>query len=68
MLHFTVVGDHSVGGVVESTDVMDRSTTHDPAMIECIREAMLSMSFPPPEQGAFVTIEYPIDFDPDEEG
>jgi hypothetical protein len=68
VLHFTIVGDSHVGGIVESADVMDRSTIRDPMMIECIRQSMLSMTFPPPQQGGFVTVDYPIDFDPDEEG
>ncbi len=66
VLRFAIVGDAHVGGVVESADVMDRSTIRDQAMIECMRESMLSMTFPPPETGGFVTVEYPVNFSPDE--
>jgi hypothetical protein len=61
-----LVGDAEIGGVVESADVMDQSTIRDQGMIACIRESMLSMTFQPPSKGGFVTIEYPIDFHPDE--
>jgi hypothetical protein len=66
VLRFAIVGDANTGGIVESADVMDRSTIRDQGMIECIRESMLSMTFPPPKQGGFVTVEYPIDFSPDD--
>jgi len=66
VLHFAVVGDSKIGGIVESADVLDASTIRDPMMIDCMRESMLSMTFPPPKQGGFVTVEYPIEFSPDE--
>jgi hypothetical protein len=66
LLHFAIVGDSKVGGVVESADVLDASTIRDPMMIDCLRESMLSLTFPPPKQGGFVTVEYPIEFSPDE--
>jgi hypothetical protein len=33
---------------------------------EVVGESMLSMTFPPPKQGGFVTVEYPIQLSPDE--
>jgi hypothetical protein len=66
VLRFAIVGDNGIGGIVESADVMDRSTIRDQDMIECMRESMLSMTFPPPQQGGFVTVEYPILFGPED--
>lgn len=51
---------------MESADVMDKSTIRDQGMIECIRQSMLSMTLSPPAEGGYVTIEYPMDFYPDE--
>jgi hypothetical protein len=65
-LRFVLVGDAKVGGVVESADVMDKSTIRDQGMIECIRQSMLSMTLPPPAEGGYVTIEYPMDFYPED--
>jgi hypothetical protein len=61
---FTIVGDEKVGGIVESVDVLDESTLRDPEMIECMRQSMLSVTFPPPKGGGFVTVKYPFTFAP----
>ena len=63
-----IVGDAKIGGVVESADVLDRSTLRDAEMIKCMRESMLTMTFPPPKQGGFVTVEYPLVFSNDDGG
>jgi hypothetical protein len=64
---FTIVGDEKVGGVVESVDVLDESTLRDPQMIECMRQSFLSVTFPPPKEGGYVTVKYPIAFAPGDE-
>jgi hypothetical protein len=67
VLRFIIVGDAKIGGIVESVDVLDKSTLRDPAMIECIRESFLDTRFPPPEHGGWVSVEYPITFLPDDD-
>jgi hypothetical protein len=67
VLRFIIVGDSKIGGIVESVDVLDKSTLRDPAMIECIRESFLGTKFPPPEHGGWVSVEYPISFSPDDD-
>ena len=63
-LHFTIVGDESVGGIVEAVNVGDESTLRDDEFDTCMTESMMSMSFPPPKGGGVVTVVYPIDFSP----
>jgi hypothetical protein len=67
VLHFVIVGDSKIGGIVESVDVLDKSTLRDPTMIECIRESFLGTKFPPPENGGWVSVDYPISFSPDDD-
>jgi hypothetical protein len=62
VLAFNIVGDEKIGGIVEAVDVLDKSTLRDPDMIECMRQSFLSTTFPPPEGGGTVTVEYPIVF------
>jgi hypothetical protein len=64
---FTIVGDEKIGGIVESVDVLDESTLRDPEMIECMRQSFLSVTFPPPKGGGWVTVGYPIEFSPGED-
>jgi hypothetical protein len=64
---FAIVGDEKVGGVVESVDVLDESTLRDPRMIECMRQSFLSVTFPPPKGGGYVTVKYPVEFAPDDD-
>ena len=45
-------------------DVLDKSTLRDPEFIDCMRQSFLSVTFPPPEGGGMVTVEYPIVFSP----
>jgi hypothetical protein len=67
-LWFVIAGDSKIGGIVESVDVLDKSTLRDPDVIECLRESFLGVTFPPPKGGGVVTVEYPIAFSNDEDG
>jgi hypothetical protein len=67
VLRFIIVGDSKIGGIVESVDVLDKSTLRDHAMIECIRESFLGTKFPASEHGGWVSVEYPISFSPDDD-
>jgi hypothetical protein len=66
-LWFVVVGDAKIGGIVESVDVLNKSTLRDPEVIECLRESFLGVTFPPPKGGGVVTVEYPIVFSNDDD-
>jgi len=64
VLAFDIVGNQNIGGIVEQVDVLDKSTLRDPEFIDCMRQSFLSVTFPPPEGGGMVTVEYPIVFSP----
>jgi hypothetical protein len=66
VLAFDIVGNPNIGGIVEQVDVLNKSTLRDPEFIDCMRQSFLSVTFPPPESGTMVTVEYPILFSPDE--
>jgi hypothetical protein len=66
VFYFTIVGDEKVGGIVESVDVLNESTLRDPEMIDCMRQSFLSVTFPPPKGGGWVTVKYPIELSPDD--
>lgn len=73
---FKIVGDEKVGGIVEEDDEADAGIvsgfTGDETMETCMRESLLSVTFPPPAKGGVVTVGYPIAFAPgdddDEDG
>jgi hypothetical protein len=45
---FEIMGDESVGGVVNSAEIRDESTLRDPSLETCLRESFLSVYFDPP--------------------
>lgn len=61
-IHFTIVGDESIGGIVEDASLGDGSTLNDAEFDDCIRESMMTMTFPPPKGGGSVTVTYPVEF------
>ena len=62
---FTIVGDASVGGVVEDADFADESDIKDDEMRTCTRESMMTLTFDkPPSGGGYVTVTYPVLFAP----
>ncbi len=65
---FVIVGDESVGGIVESAELTDGSTLKEEELSTCLRESMLSMSFVPPEGGGSVSVTYPFLFSPGDGG
>jgi hypothetical protein len=60
-----VVGDASVGGVVDAVEVEPSSSLRDEELVTCVRESMFSVQFdaPPPGEKE-VTFTMPIDFSP----
>jgi hypothetical protein len=63
-IHMTLVGDESVGGVVDSLELGEKSTMKDPEFLDCVSESMLSMVFEPPPEHGWVTVVYPVQFAP----
>lgn len=62
VMNFSIVGDPSVGGVVDEADADPTSEITQPDLLECMKESMLSLSFPPPEDGGTVSVTYPFVF------
>jgi len=66
VMHFEILGDRHVGGVVNEAKFLDGTTIDDPEFQTCVRESMMSVSFAaPPEDGSLPEV-YPIVFSPDE--
>lgn len=59
----TILGDTSVGGVVDSVRVDAASTLSAPDFVTCVRESMMAMTFHAPPNGS-VTFTLPLDFAP----
>jgi hypothetical protein len=62
VMSFSIVGDPSVGGVVDEADADPSSEIKQPDLLECMKESMLSLSFPPPEDGGTVSVTCPFVF------
>lgn len=68
VLSFSIVGDPSVGGVVEDADIAEESSLQDEEMRTCVRESLMTLTFDkPPSGGGYVTVKYPVEFSPDDE-
>jgi hypothetical protein len=63
VMKFSIVGDESVGGVVDDAKVDETSEIKHPGLVECMTESMLSLGFAPPENGGTVEVTYPFVFD-----
>jgi hypothetical protein len=62
---FRIVGDPSVGGVIEDAEFADGTEIKDAEMETCTRESMMSLSLDkPPSGGGYVTVTYPVAFAP----
>ena len=70
VMHFRIVGDRRIGGVVDTATMDPTSTLSDPEFSRCMTESMMSVTFdaPPsaPGKPGEVTVTYPIEFSPDE--
>lgn len=68
MLWFKIVADEKLGGVVEEDETHDGGMVDewsgDEKMDTCLRESLLTVTFPPPARGGVVTVGYPIALDP----
>jgi hypothetical protein len=62
VLQFTIMGDESVGGIVDEMDFGEDSEISDEDFRECLSETMMSTVFDPPEGGGKVHVTYPFIF------
>lgn len=62
VLEFTIMGDESVGGIVDAMDFGEDSEIQDEDFRECLSETMMSTVFEPPEGGGKVVVHYPFVF------
>lgn len=65
VLAFEILGDESVGGIVDSVVPGEGSTLLEPQFVECMSESMMSVVFEPPEGGGVVRVTYPFVFEPE---
>lgn len=66
-LKFTIMGDESVGGIVDEMDFGEGSEIRDADFRECLSETMMSTVFAAPEGGGRVHVLYPFLFAVDPE-
>jgi hypothetical protein len=63
-LHFTVVADEDLGGVVETVSPGEDRDIDDERMLGCLEEKMYEVTFDPPETGGTLRVTYPLEFEP----
>jgi len=61
-----LVGDEDVGGVVEEVGVSASNEIKDEGLLECVRESLMAVTLPPPEQGGRDEFMLSMRFAPDE--
>lgn len=59
-----IVGDPSVGGIVDQAKINAATDIPDPEFQDCMLNSMLSMVFEGPDSGGWVTVTYPFKFSP----
>lgn len=62
VLQFAIMGDESVGGIVEDVAFSEDSELQDEDFRECVAQSMMSTVFDPPRGGGRVVIHYPFVF------
>lgn len=60
IVHFSIIGDEQLGGVVEESRLDDSSEGMTPELTECVRETMYSLKLPAPEGEGRVEVTYPF--------
>jgi hypothetical protein len=66
VMHFEILGDRKIGGVVDEAKFLEGTTIDDPEFQTCVRESMMSVSFAAPPEDGSLTVTFPILFSPDE--
>ena len=66
VLELSIVGNDDLGGVVETVEVDEESTTlDDEEFVTCVRESMYTTMFDAPPDGTnSITVTYPFSFSP----
>ncbi len=67
VLQFAIMGDESVGGIVDEMEFGADSEIQDLDFRECVSETMMSTVFDPPQGGGKVMVTYPFIFAADYE-
>jgi hypothetical protein len=60
VLEFDVLGDESVGGIVDDVRPGEKSTIVDPAFVECLCESMMTVNLDPPADGGQGHASFPL--------
>ncbi|PCC67616.1 hypothetical protein SAMN02745121_02251 [Nannocystis exedens] len=64
VLDLEILGDEDIGGVVNTLEPGKGNEIAEPALLECVRESLLAVTLPPPEQGGRDAISLSMRFDP----
>jgi hypothetical protein len=68
VMHFAILGEPEVGGVVDDAVIVeDQSTLANEFLRECMRESMMAVNFDAPPDGGRVEVTYPFEFEPGED-
>lgn len=63
VVKFTIVGEPSVGGIIDNSAIdADATTIRDPQMQECVQETMHAIQIDPPAHGGQIAVTYPFAF------
>ncbi len=65
-VEFEIISDQDIGSVVESVTLADSSELRGPALVECIQQSVLSLSWPRSEQSGRDAISLSLRLSPDE--
>jgi hypothetical protein len=60
VVHFSIIGDEQLGGVIETSQIGDDSEGMTPVLAECVRETMYGLKLPAPEGQGRVEVTYPF--------
>lgn len=66
VMQFAIMGDESVGGIVDEMEFAEESEIQDEDFRECVSESMMSTVFEAPDEGGKVIVKYPFVFTTDD--
>jgi hypothetical protein len=64
VMQFEIMGDETVGGIVDGVTLTEETELTQEDFAECVRESMASAIFDPPQGGGVVSVTYPMNFEP----
>jgi hypothetical protein len=67
VIHFEILGDRSVGGVVNDARLVKGTTLDDPEFRTCVTESIMSVAFDAPPENGTLTVTVPMRFTPTRE-